>query len=223
MKIQERLLIQVKEVQQEFISLLSRSQHDDVSDLPETEVIRFNTRARALIHRIGATNSAYVKQCEEIVNHGGFPGFMARRLAGVVDSLGADISAGFLETQRELIHGELFADFLEMAQHLLGEGYKDASAVITGSSLEAHLRQLATKSGLEVQVGKGNNISPKKADRLNSDLAKANIYSILDQKSITAWLDLRNKAAHGHYDQYDKAQVGLMISGVRDFIARNPA
>ncbi len=223
MKIQERLLKQIEEVHQEFLSLLSRSQHDDVSDLPEAEFVRINTRARALIHRIGGTNSLYVKQCEEIIKYGGYSGYQAEKLAGVVDSLKADVSAGYLETHRELIHSELFDDFLEMAQHLLDEGYKDASAVIAGSSLEAQLRQLATKSGLEIQVGSGDRLTTKKADRLNADLAKVNAYSTLDQKSITAWLDLRNKAAHGHYDQYDKAQVGLLISGVRDFIERNPA
>jgi hypothetical protein len=45
----------------------------------------------------------------------------------------------------------------------------------------------------------------------------------MDQKNVTAWLDLRNKAAHGHYEQYQKEQVALLISGVRDFITRNPA
>ena len=52
---------------------------------------------------------------------------------------------------------------------------------------------------------------------------RAEVYSKLDQKNVTAWLDLRNKAAHGHYDQYESAQVGLLISGFRDFITRNPA
>ena len=34
-------------------------------------------------------------------------------------------------------------------------------------------------------------------DKMNSDLCGASIYEKLDQKNITAWLDLRNKAAHG--------------------------
>jgi hypothetical protein len=32
---------------------------------------------------------------------------------------------------------------LEMASYLLAEGYKDAAAVLVGSSLEGHLRNLA--------------------------------------------------------------------------------
>ena len=41
--------------------------------------------------------------------------------------------------------------------------------------------------------------------------------------TVTAWLDLRNKAAHGNYSEYNDNQVKQMIMGVRDFIIRNPA
>jgi len=223
MTTQEILLKQVEEIHREFLSLKNRSQYDDISDIPETETIRFITRACALIQRICDINSAYSKQSEEIVKKGGIPGFRAYQLFGVIDSLKADISAGYLQTQIELIHGDLFADFLEMAQHLLDEGYKDASAVIAGSSLEAHLRQLAIKSGVTLDLVTKSKITTKKADRLNSDLVTNNVYSKLDQKNVTAWLDLRNKAAHGHYKEYEKDQVGIMISGIRNFISRIPA
>ena len=58
---------------------------------------------------------------------------------------------------------------------------------------------------------------------MNAELAKASAYSALDQKSVTAWLDLRNKAAHGKYSLYDRNQVDLLISGVSQFLARTPA
>lgn len=64
---------------------------------------------------------------------------------------------------------------------------------------------------------------PKKADRLNADLSGADVYSKLDQKNVTAWLDLRNKAAHGEYDKYGQQQVQLLISSIRDFITRHPS
>jgi hypothetical protein len=119
----------------------------------------------------------------------------------------------------ELIHAETFANFVEMAEYLLSEGYKDPAAVIIGSVLEEHLRQLCIKNGLATEVaGKA-----KKADQLNSDLAGKSIYSKLDQKSITSWLDLRNKAAHGKYGEYTKDQVALLLLGVQNFLTRNPA
>ena len=103
-------------------------------------------------------------------------------------------------------------------------GYKDAAAVVIGSTLEAHLRQLCQKFGIEIEIpdSKGN-LRTKKADRMNSDLADTSAYRKLDQKSVTAWLDLRNKAAHGKYGEYTSDQVALLAQSVHDSISRNPA
>ena len=117
----------------------------------------------------------------------------------------------------------MFDDFLEMAQHLFDEGYKDAAAVIVGASLETHLRNLCLKNGIDTVLKTSKGDRPKKADQMNGELSQAGHYSKLDLKGVTAWLDLRNKAAHGHFDQYTIEQVGLLISGVRNFIARSLA
>lgn len=69
-------------------------------------------------------------------------------------------------------------------------------------------------------ITKGTDILPKKANTLNNDLVKAGIYGVLEQKSVTAWLDLRNKAAHGKYTEYSIEQVNLMYLGVLDFITK---
>lgn len=115
---------------------------------------------------------------------------------------------------------EMFADFLEMSEHLLDQGYKDPAAVLIGSVLEEHLRKMSTKHGVAIVKPDG---FPKKAAAINSDLAAATAYSKLDQKSVTAWLDLRNKAAHGNYSEYTKDQVALPLQGVQNFISRHPA
>jgi len=101
----------------------------------------------------------------------------------------------------------------------LSQNYKDPAAVIIGSVLEEHLRKLCAKHGISILSG----TSPKKADTLNAELTAANVYSKLDQKNVTAWLDLRNKAAHGHYAQYTQQQAELLSQSVRDFMTRNPA
>lgn len=67
---------------------------------------------------------------------------------------------------------------------------------------------------------KGNDVISKKADLLNSELTKAGVYGVLEQKNVLAWLDLRNRAAHGKYSEYSIEQVELMYQGVLYFITK---
>ncbi len=217
------MIIQLNKIMEEYQSLRSRSQYDDLSDLPDNEIIRLTTRSRASIERISGKNSAYFRQSEEIISSGGFPGYICTQIIGVVDSLKIDVESDFLKSHEELIHGELFSDFIEMARHLSSEGYKDPAAVIAGSTLESHLKNLCIKFSIETTFEKDGKDISKKADKLNSELVKEGAYLKLDQKNITAWLDLRNKAAHGHYTEYSKEQVNLLIDSISDFIARHPA
>lgn len=141
---------------------------------------------------------------------------------GILNGIRTELAGGWFQTTRGLISAEVFADFLEMAEHLLAEHYKDAAAVMIGSVLEEHLRFLAQKNGLAtIRSDKMGNSMPKKADALNSELAKVSVYNTLDQKNVTANLDLRNKAAHGHYNDYSQEQVVIMLQLVRDFVARH--
>jgi len=217
------MIIQLNKVMEEYQSLRSRSQYDDLSDLADNEIIRLTTRSRASIERISGKNSAYYRQSEEIIENGGFPGYVCTQIIGVVDSLKVDVESDFLKSHEELIHGELFSDFIDMARHLSSEGYKDPAAVIVGSTLESHLKKLCIKFSIETTFEKDGKDISKKADKLNSELVKEGAYSKLDQKNITAWLDLRNKAAHGHYTEYSKEQVNLLIDSISNFISRHPA
>lgn len=185
----------------------------------ESWIMQMQTRCLAAIERAAGHQSAYWSQANRILEFVTYSETHLENLVGVAESLLHNIRAGYLKTLQELVHGDVFGDFLEMAQYLLDSGYKDAAAVIAGSTLEAHLKQLCKKHGVATDVaGK-----PKKADTINSELAKVPAYSPLDQKSVTAWLGLRNNAAHGDYGLYDKGQVGLLIGSIRDFITRIPA
>jgi hypothetical protein len=122
----------------------ARSQHDDCSDvMKEPKAIEIATRAYAAIERISGKNSPYSRRADEIRESNTYEQLKVIRIVGVLQSLSADLKAGYLQSLEELIHGEVFSDFLDMAQHLLESGYKDPAAVVAGSALEAHLRQIA--------------------------------------------------------------------------------
>ena len=139
---------------------------------------------------------------------------------GILSAAREELAGGWLSTTKGLISAEIFSDFLEMAQHLLDEGYKDPAAVMAGSVLEEHLRQLCQKHSIPTEITKQGRPQPKKADALNADLAKKQVYDKLDQKQVTTWLDLRNKAAHGKYQEYTKEQVSLMLQSLSNFMVR---
>jgi hypothetical protein len=192
-----------------YRQLQERSKYDDLSDLPNREVTGLITTVFETIKRFAPRGSQYRESMDRLIEiHGVSSGTVLPHVIGVLDSLWAAYAKGFLTSVAELIHADIFSDFLEMAEYLLSEGYKDPAAVIVGSVLEEHLRQLANANGVAIDVG----AEPKKADQLK-----------LDQKSITAWLDLRNKAAHGRYGEYSPEHVRLFLMGVRHFIARVPA
>ncbi len=212
----------------EYAEVSSKSQYDDLSDLSDTiEVSALIAKSLASVERITGNKSEYytsVNVSYEKKYTSGNTGRKLKHIIGIVKALRDDISHDFLISLEELVHANLFSDYIEMANYLLSEGYKDPAAVIAGSTLECHLRKMCIKQTIPVEVvnSKGRLIA-KKADLLNSELTKEKVYNKTYQKQITAWLDLRNNAAHGKYDEYGKTEVQLMISGILNFIATNPA
>lgn len=181
------------------------------------ELATLRMRLAAGIERLAPASSSYVRELKDARRYSG-PDEVAA-LAGTLTALRMDYSDGYMRTVEEVVHADLFADFLGMADELVGKGYKDAAAVIAGSVLEEHMRKLAGLHGVPVTVGR----SHKKADTINADLVKAGAYNKLEAKNVTAWLGLRNDAAHGRYDEYDKGQVVALIRDVEAFMARHPA
>lgn len=197
-------------------ALRLQSQHNDLSDLPKQDRQSLVTRAISAIQRITGINSTYSQEIERILKTTPHLHLHTSHIVGIAQALRDDLDAGYIQNLAELAHADIFSDFLDMAKHLSESNYKDPAAVLAGSTLESHLKKLSVKNTIPIDVAG----RPVKADKLNADLAKANVYTILDQKNITAWLDLRNKAAHGNYAEYSNDQVKLLIAGIGDFIAR---
>lgn len=211
---------QLNSVITEYEEARSKSQYSDASDvISNIQITDLQTRCIAAIERIAGKHSIYFEQAIEISKKKTHVYNHVAEQIGVAKALLSDIENDYLISFEEIIHGDLFADYLEMSAHLEQNGYKDAAAVLAGSTLEAHLRQLCNKHGVATASG----TKTKKADALNAELVNAQAYTKSDQKSVTAWLGIRNNAAHGNYNEYTRDQVKLLIDSIRDFIRRNPA
>ncbi len=194
------------------------------------QTIGIATVDRELFNELRTSSLSFIKNLygENHIYYKDFDKYLLRsepseteRARGILKAIKSEITNGWLTTVKGLVSAEIFSDFLEMAEHLLFENYKDPAAVMIGSVLEEHLRQLCDKNGLVTTEIKNSKPVPKKADLLNAELAGQSVYNKLDQKTVTAWLDLRNKAAHGKYSEYNQSQVELMLQGVTEFMARH--
>ncbi|OCA78878.1 hypothetical protein BBH99_07230 [Chryseobacterium contaminans] len=176
----------------------------------------FRTLSLSFIANLFGENHTYYKEFTRLVDHNYF--YKAKAGLNILYSIRHEIELDWLEKIKKLVTAEVFSNFLEMSKYLLDEKYKDPAAVMIGSVLEEHLRKLCENSHIETVITKEHDVIPKKANVLNADLTKAGVYGILEQKNITAWLDLRNRAAHGKYSEYNIDQVNLMYQGVLNFI-----
>lgn len=120
-----------------------------------------------------------------------------------------DYEGGYLRALRNLVQAGVFASELEQAEELLASGYYAAAAVIAGVVLETKLRQLCEDRALP----------GGKLDKMNADLAKADVYNRLVQKQITALADIRNSAAHGETGSFEPNDVANMLRDVRNLLA----
>lgn len=212
----QKIIEQLTKLLNERDMLKVRARWDDLSDLPDESEILSN-RMQAAIDRLTHSSHTYARQADAC--RGERAHIKLPKLYGIVAALRDDMRDGLFESLTELVHADTNRDYLDMAQTLLDGNYKDAAAVIAGSSLEVHLRALCVKFGIDVNV----NGKPKKAEVMNADLKKAGAYELLQQKQVTAWLDVRNSAAHGGYAKYDADDVRSLIDGVRTFTFKYPA
>ncbi len=166
-----------------------------------------------LIKRVFGEDSVHYKRMDaKFEKYPQWPDF--DQAYGVLLGSKEDYLKGASFNVKKIIEAELFDDFLEQAGHLLNSGYYAPAAVIAGGVLEDALRKLCNRAGISLSLH-------PKLEWMNVELAKHGTYDRLMQKRVTALADLRNKAAHGKWDQFDASLVETMIRDVRDFMLRH--
>lgn len=179
------------------------------------DTFQFGTSALSFLEKVfGKESEHFNKFSTEFNNFSTIQVNMHRpmdAMIGILKSAKDDYENGYLFDTRKLIEAEVFDDFLEQAEQLFAKGYYQPAAVIAGCVLEDGLRKLCDKN--EITFIKKPTIDP-----MNIELRKADIYNQFWQKKITALADLRNKAAHGEWDEFEKDDVKDMIRDVRRFM-----
>jgi hypothetical protein len=178
------------------------------------------------IERLSPVGSDWRVQADTAMGKQGVlsPLNVMRPLVAILKGMKFAYENGDLADVSEMVHADVFGDFLEMGRYLLDEKFKDAAAVMVGGVLEEHLRKLCVKNSIPIEVpGPGGKMRPKMIDGMNTELRQKGVYSKTDQLQVTAWGAIRNAAAHADYDDYSMDQVRVMLDGVTGFVSRFPA
>jgi len=136
-----------------------------------------------------------------------------------------DFQKGYLGDLGLEIEAAIVADYMGQAEQLLAEGQSGKydyvpAAVLAGAVLEKSLRTLCDKQSPSISTV-NNNGKPLTLTPLIDVLKKNNVFNELTAKQLRAWADIRNSAAHGQFDEFNRSQVDLMIQGINNFLANH--
>jgi hypothetical protein len=168
----------------------------------------WSARAKVALESILGPGHTYIREFIENCDFNAGP----RPAIEILSAVLADLEEGYLRKTANIISAEVFADFLEMTQHLLEQGYKDPAASLCGAVLEDGLRRIARNRDLKVN-------DKDDLNSLRDKCAQSGVINSITRQQITAWTTLRNAADHGKFQDYAAEEVRLMIAGVRSFLA----
>ena len=210
MKIDEKIIHRMEELIETGKKVLS-TKRDPPSNyigfdsrVNSQDAYQWFTSAQSLLSRVFGKDSEHYRNFTEMNGEKGLTYSPVFRAVGILKASKDDYEYDHLFNVQRIIEAEVFDDFLDQSKNLLTAGYHAPAAVICGSVLEDALRKMCNEKSI---------VLPKKPklDWMNSELAKTGLYNKLTQKKITAFADIRNNAAHGNWDQFDKEDVEEFI------------
>jgi len=134
-----------------------------------------------------------------------------------------DLAQGFFDDIALRVESELTADYLGQAENLLTEGTPGKydyvpAAVLAGAVLEKSLRTLCERHDPPIPI-ENDRGERKTLNPLIEDLKRADVISEIKAKILRSWAGIRNAAAHGDFEKFDRADVEQMVKGIENFLA----
>lgn len=197
--------------------------HRQVDRVDWPKFVEWRTNCSTLLSNIIPTNSPHRKTAE------GFSSLKNEKSQlefgiSFLKSIREDYESGFLGNLSLEIEAELSADYMAQAEALLSEGVSGKydhvpAAVLAGAVLEKSLKticgQLSPPEPITNDKGK-----PLMLNALIESLKRRSVFNEIVAKQLRTWANIRNSAAHGEFEQFDKIQVESMLAGVESFLSQ---
>ena len=136
-------------------------------------------------------------------------------LARILEVLLKDGDAGLLASVADQARAETFDDFLDHALHYLHLKRKQEAGVIAGVVFEDTLRRVCRKHGIPDK--------DVKLDSLISELAGLDLLTTVKAKRARAAADVRTKATHAQWDEFEIEDVRATINFARELMDQHLA
>lgn len=142
---------------------------------------------------------------------------------GILKAFQSNFEQGFLDDILLKVEAEIAGDYMGQAEKLLDEGQKSQfnhvpAAVLAGAVLEKALRSLCNNQQPPIVLATPQG-GHKMMNALIDDLKKSGVFNELKAKQLRSWADIRNAAAHGRFEDFNKSDVEQMLQGVTSFLA----
>ena len=131
-------------------------------------------------------------------------------LRALLINLLKDADAGLLVSVGDQVRAETFDDFLDHAIAYLNDDRKNEAGAIAGVVFEDSIRRVCRKHAIQEK--------DIKLDQLISQLMAKGHISATKAKRARVAADVRTKATHAQWDEFDKPDVLATIEFTREFI-----
>jgi hypothetical protein len=111
------------------------------------------------------------------------------------------------------VSGEVFGDFVVLAQRSLSEGHKDVAAVLACAALEDALKRFAAIKGI--------NPEGKTMTEVVNALKSSGHIAGAQKTLLDRMPTIRNYALHANWDKISEPDVGSVIGFVEQFLLKN--
>ncbi|MGO8943522.1 MAG: DUF4145 domain-containing protein [Syntrophobacteraceae bacterium] len=129
---------------------------------------------------------------------------------GVFHAAKEDYEGGYVFSLEKAVSGEVFGDFVLLAEKSLAEGHKDVAAVLACAALEDALKRFAQAEGLNVDNADMQQVvNALKSERLVSGAQK----TLLDTMP-----KIRDWAMHANWEKIRPEDVSGVIGFVKQFL-----
>lgn len=164
---------------------------------------------------LGTSQNPYKTSIDKIcsIRHGVLINQSVGSVAAILESLLADIVKGLISSIENQTSAIVFDDFLDHARKFFKQGSVRESGVISSVVFEDTLRTISRNSGIKE---KG-----KQLDTVIADLSKIGILSKIKAKRARVAADVRNKATHAQWDDFDMSDVKTTIEFTEELISGN--